>query len=108
MFVDPPDDRLWEFGSSRDANDPLRLARSAAIENLRLFVGYGNHDYGWVQEGTDELARRLGARGLPVTPMVVDGGHDEGTWRALAPAMLAALLPPPCAEMAFGTAASYR
>jgi enterochelin esterase-like enzyme len=108
LFVDPPADRLWQFGSSRDANDPLRLARSAAIENLRLFAGYGDADYGWVQEGTDELARRLGARGLPVTPMVVDGGHEEATWRALAPAMLGALLPSPCAVMAFDRAASYR
>jgi enterochelin esterase-like enzyme len=103
LFVHPPADRLWQFGSSRDANDPLRLAESAAIENLRLFAGYGGDDYGWVQEGTDELARRLGARGLPVTPMVVDGGHEEATWRALAPAMLGALLPSPCAETSRGT-----
>lgn len=96
MFIDPPADRLWQFGSSRDANDPLRLAGSATIENLRLFVGYGDDDYGWVKEGTDELARRLRARGLHVTPMIVDGGHEEATWRALAPAMLGALLPPPC------------
>jgi enterochelin esterase-like enzyme len=93
LFVHPPADRLWQFGSSRDAHDPLRLAGSAAIDGLRLFAGYGDNDYGWVQEGTDELARRLSARGLPVTPMVVDGGHEEAAWRALAPAMLEALLP---------------
>jgi enterochelin esterase-like enzyme len=108
LFVAPPADRLWQFGSSRDANDPLRLAGSSAIENLRLFAGYGDDDYAWIQESTDELARRLGARGLPVAPTVVEGGHEEATWRALAPAMLAALLPSPCAAMAFGTAAAYR
>jgi enterochelin esterase-like enzyme len=107
LFIDPPADRLWEFGSSRDANDPLRLAASAAIENLRLFTGYGDDDYGWIQEATDELARRLGARGLPVTPMVVDGGHEEATWRSLAPAMLGALLPSPCAA-AVGSPPSSR
>ena len=100
LFIEPPADRLWQFGSSRDAHDPLRLAGSAAIDDLRLFAGYGDDDYGWVQEGTDELARRLGTRGLPVTPVVVDGGHEEATWRALAPAMLEALLPPPCAGTA--------
>lgn len=67
VFIDPPADRLWEFGSSRDANDPLRLAATAAIENFRFFAGYGNRDYGWVQHSTDELARRLRARGLPLT-----------------------------------------
>lgn len=108
LFINPPADRLWQFGSSRDANDPLRLAGSAGIENLRLFAGYGDHDYGWVQEGTNELARRLGARGLPLTPMVVDGGHEDATWRVLAPAMLSALLPSPCAESAVGPTASYR
>jgi enterochelin esterase-like enzyme len=108
IFIDPPVDRLWQFGSNRDANDPIRLAGSAAIENLRLFVGYGDDDYGWVQGGTDELARRLRARGLPVTPMVADGGHDEATWRALAPAMLGALLPSPCAATTVATATSYR
>lgn len=108
LFVHPPADRLWQFGSSRDANDPLRLAASAAIENLRLFAGYGDDDYGWIQEGTAELAQRLRARGLPLTPMVVDGGHEEATWRALAPAMLRALLPSPCAETAVGPTASYR
>lgn len=107
LFVHPPADRLWQFGSSRDANDPLRLAGSAAIENFRLFAGYGDDDYGWIQEGTDELARRLRARGLPLTPMVVDGGHEEATWRALAPAMLGALLPSPCAESTVGPTASY-
>jgi HAD superfamily hydrolase (TIGR01509 family) len=96
LFINPPADRLWQFGSSRDANDPLRLAESAAIEHLRLFAGYGDHDYDWIEEGTDELARRLGARGLPFRSMVVDGGHEEATWRALAPAMLGALLPTPC------------
>jgi enterochelin esterase-like enzyme len=96
VFVHPPADRLWQFGSNRDANDPLRLATSAAIEKLRLFAGYGDHDYGWIQESTDELARRVGARGLPVTPLVVNGGHEEATWRALAPAMLKTILPLPC------------
>ena len=98
VFIDPPADRRWQFGSDRDANDPLRLARTAAIEDLRLFVGYGDHDYGWVQDSTEELARRLLARGMQVTPVVVNGGHEDATWRALAPAMLRALLPPPCAE----------
>jgi enterochelin esterase-like enzyme len=96
VFVHPPADRLWQFGSNRDANDPLRLATSAAIGDFRLFAGYGDHDYAWIQESTDELGRRLGARGLPVTPMVVNGGHEEATWRALAPAMLEKLLPLPC------------
>jgi enterochelin esterase-like enzyme len=108
VFVHPPADRLWQFGSSRDAHDPLRLAETAAIDHLRLFVGYGDHDYGWVKESANELARRLGARGRPITPMVVDGGHEEATWRALAPAMLEALLPPPCGETPIGTAAEFR
>ncbi|HJP88237.1 MAG TPA: alpha/beta hydrolase-fold protein [Candidatus Limnocylindrales bacterium] len=107
IFVHPPADRLWQFGSSRDENDPLRLAGSAAIETLRLFAGYGDDDYGWVKEATDPLAKRLGERGLRLTPVVVDGGHDEATWRALAPAMLEALLPAPCAATTVGTAAPH-
>jgi enterochelin esterase-like enzyme len=95
-FVDTPADRRWLFGGDPEANDPMRLAKTANLDGLTIFLGNGDADYGWIRDGTAELARRFAARGVTASPVVVPGGHDVGTWRRLAPDMLQALLPPPC------------
>jgi len=87
-------DRTWLYpdAAARDANDPLRLAQTAPIGGMRVFLGAGDRDYAWILDATAVLAERLDARGLAVTPMIVPGVHDGGTWRQLAPAMLEALV----------------
>ena len=97
-FVSTPADRQWLFDGDPAANDPMLLLRGADIGGLAFFIGYGTSDYGWVRDGAAELAARLSARGVAVTPVVVPGGHDVGTWRQLAPRMLEALLSAPCAS----------
>jgi enterochelin esterase-like enzyme len=95
-FVSTPKDRQWLFDGDPAANDPMLLARVADVSGLRVFLGDGDNDYGWVRDGAQELATRLTQRGLHVTPVVVPGGHDGGTWRQLATPMLERLLSPPC------------
>jgi enterochelin esterase-like enzyme len=95
-FVSTPADRQWLFDGDPAANDPMLLAQTADVAKLRVFLGSGDSDYGWVRDGASELAKRLSLRGLDVRPLVVPGGHDGGTWRQLAAPMLERLLAPPC------------
>ncbi|HET7027550.1 MAG TPA: alpha/beta hydrolase-fold protein [Candidatus Limnocylindrales bacterium] len=84
----PPAERTWIYDPG---NDPLRLVRT--VNPLPpTFLGYGRDDYDWIRAGTTELAKRLTARGEPNEPLVVPGGHDVGTWRALARPLLLALV----------------
>ncbi len=84
----PPAERTWIYDPG---NDPLRLVRT--VNPLPpTFLGYGRDDYDWIRAGTTELAKRLTARGQPNEPLVVPGGHDIGTWRALARPLLLALV----------------
>lgn len=96
MFVDTPGDRLWLFDGDAEANDPVRLVRTAPVKALSWFLGDGSSDYGWVRDGASEFSKRLAARGVTAAVHTVPGGHDAGTWRQLASPMLEALLPPPC------------
>jgi enterochelin esterase-like enzyme len=95
-FVSTPKDRQWLFDGDPAANDPMLLATTADVPTWRAFLGNGDSDYGWVRDGARELGKRLSQRGLDVTPVVVPGGHDGGTWRQLAAPMLEELLAPPC------------
>jgi enterochelin esterase-like enzyme len=94
VWVDLPDDRRWiqAPGGDRAAHDPIELATSAPIDGLRLFLGRADRDDAWIVEGTDALARRLAERGRDALPIIVAGGHDATTWRALTAPMLEALL----------------
>jgi enterochelin esterase-like enzyme len=84
----PPAERAWIYAPE---NDPLELVRT--VNALPpTWVGYGRDDYGWIQAGASELAKRLTARGQPTKPVVVPGGHDVGTWRGLARPLLLALV----------------
>ena len=96
MFVDTPPDRQWLFDGDPDANDPMRLVRTADVASERWFLGDGSSDYGWVRDGTAELSKRLVARGVTAPVQTVPGEHNAGTWRQLADPMLEALLSPPC------------
>jgi len=95
ITLDTHPERAWMYPdeATRDSFDPLRLAVTAPLAGLRVYVGYGATDYDWIIEGSQELERRLTARGLPVT---VDDtpptGHETATWQALAGPMLQALL----------------
>jgi enterochelin esterase-like enzyme len=95
-FVSTPKDRHWLFDGDPAANDPMLLSQTVDITHLRVFLGNGDSDYGWVRDGAAELAKRLSLRGQHITPLVVPGGHDGGTWRQLAAPMLESLLAPPC------------
>jgi enterochelin esterase-like enzyme len=95
-FVSTPTDRQWLFDGNPAVNDPMLLASTADVTGLKVFLGNGDSDYGWVRDGAREIAKRLSQRGLHVTPMVVPGGHDGGTWRQLTGPMLENLLAPPC------------
>ena len=94
LFISPPADRRWMYGDDAPANDPLALAATLPAGRLRLFLGYGDRDYGWIQDATRALATRLTGRGTAADPIVVPGGHDVATWRLLAPTMLKALFGP--------------
>jgi enterochelin esterase-like enzyme len=96
-FVRTPADRQWLFHGDPAANDPMLLATTAKVAGLKVFLGYGRSDYGWVRDGTAELGQRLSKRAADASPLVVPGGHDAGTWRLLAGPMLEALLGPTCA-----------
>jgi enterochelin esterase-like enzyme len=92
MFLDLPADRAWQYGADPAANDPLLLATTADVQAWRVFVGLGDSDYAWIRASAPELVARLRASGAAVEEQMVAGGHDVGTWRALAGPMLAWLL----------------
>ena len=94
FFVSPPADRSWIYGDDIPANDPLALVTTIPAGSLRVFFGYGDRDYGWIQDATRALATRLADRGMAADPVVVPGGHEVTTWRLLAPTMLKALFGP--------------
>jgi enterochelin esterase-like enzyme len=88
-------ERAWMYRdeADRDANDPQRLAATAPLEGLRVFLGYGATDYDWIIEGTRVLGDTLGSRDIPV--MLADpppSGHDGETWKAHTRPMLEWLL----------------
>lgn len=87
-------DRGWLYPTpaARRDHDPLLLARSAPLEDLRVFLGAGERDYTWITGATRLLAERLSARGVVAAPVVAAGGHNVRTWQRLAPAMLVSLL----------------
>lgn len=84
VFIYPPTE-------SRAERDPLELALNAPITGLTVSVGWGGSDYPWIRDASALLVRRLLDRGVPVEQHVTPGGHDDGTWRTLAPSMLADL-----------------
>jgi enterochelin esterase-like enzyme len=90
-------DRAWLYPdpAARAANDPLRLAATADVTGMRVFLGYGSADYPWIVVATRDLADRLAARGVAARPVSVSGGHETRTWRALAAPMLVSLLGSP-------------
>ena len=92
VSVDVHDVRRWLFREGgREAHDPMLLASTAALDDLDVFLGIGDRDYGWMRESTPVLAERLRTRGVSVRLEEVAGGHDERTWRRLAEPMLRTL-----------------
>ncbi len=88
-------ERAWMYRDEahRDANDPQRLAATAPIDDLRVFLGSGAADYDWIIEGTQVMAGTLAARGVPV--LLADpppSGHDGDTWKTHTRPMLEWLL----------------
>jgi enterochelin esterase-like enzyme len=79
---------LYPDGLPRADRDPLELATNAPIDGMRVSVGWGTSDYPWIQDASAQLAERLVQRDVRVTTHQVPGGHEIGTWRALAPELL--------------------
>ncbi|MCY7417199.1 MAG: esterase family protein, partial [Chloroflexi bacterium] len=57
ITLDTHPERAWMYPdeATRDSLDPLRLAATAPLTGLRVFVGYGTPDYDWIIEGSQEL-----------------------------------------------------
>lgn len=95
VALDIQPERTWLYRdeADRDAHDPQRLAATAPLADLRVFLGYGATDYDWIIEGTRVLADRLAARGVPMLlAEPPPTGHDGETWRSLTTPMLLFLL----------------
>ena len=93
FFVSPPADRAWIYSGGDGRHDPLMLAKEGVADGMHVFLGYGDSDYEWVRDATAQLDGLLTARGTTVHSVVVNGGHDVGTWRQLAEPMLLDLFP---------------
>jgi enterochelin esterase-like enzyme len=96
FFVSPPADRAWIYSGADGRHDLLALANEGAADDMHIFLGYGDNDYGWVKQATRALASELTDRGQAVDPVVVPGGHEVATWRQLTEPMLLDLFPPGC------------
>ncbi len=58
--------------------DPLDLARTSAIDKLRIFLDAGDID--WTRAGTSDLSKALDARYIPHTFTIGHGDHDYPYW----------------------------
>jgi enterochelin esterase-like enzyme len=97
VALDIQPERAWMYrdAADRDANDPQRLAATAPLEGLRVFLGYGATDYDWIIEGTQVLGDTLASRQVPVLLAEPPrSGHGGETWKALTRPMLEWLLAP--------------
>jgi enterochelin esterase-like enzyme len=66
--------------------DPITLARTAPIEQLRFFLDAGDKD--WTRTETLELSKVLAARYIPHTYTVGQGIHDYPYWASQVEAYL--------------------
>jgi enterochelin esterase-like enzyme len=95
LAIQEPRAWLYRDEADRDAHDPQRLATTAPLGDLRVFLGHGAADYGWIVEGTRVMADVLAERGVAVRlGEPPPTGHENGTWHALTPSMLEWLLGP--------------
>jgi enterochelin esterase-like enzyme len=58
--------------------DPMVLAKTAAIDELRIFLDAGDRD--WTRTGTQDLSKILAERYIPHTYTVGRGVHDYPYW----------------------------
>ncbi len=79
---------LYPDGVSRADRDPLELAATAPIDGMRISTGWGTSDYSWIQDASLRLVATLLGRAVTVEQHLAIGGHELGTWQALAPEML--------------------
>ncbi len=96
LEIQPERAWLYHDEADRDARDPQRLAGTADLGRMRVFLGAGAQDYDWIIEGARAMAERLAARGVAVE--LADPpphGHGGETWQTLAPGMLEWLLAEP-------------
>jgi enterochelin esterase-like enzyme len=87
---------LYPDGVPRADRDPLELAQSAPITALPVSIGWGTDDYSWIRDASAQLVATLLGRGVAVDQHLTAGGHEIGTWQALAPAMLGDLFDSRC------------
>ena len=58
--------------------DPMTLAKTASIDQLRIFLDAGDRD--WTRTGTQNLSKILAERYIPHTYTVGKGDHDYPYW----------------------------
>jgi enterochelin esterase-like enzyme len=93
LTIQPERAWLYRDEADRDARDPQRLAHTAPLRDVRVFLGHGALDYDWIIDGTRTLADTLMARDVAVQLAApAAGGHDGETWKALTRPMLEWLL----------------
>ena len=70
VALDIQPQRAWLYRDEvdRDTNDPQRLATTATLDEMRVYLGYGTTDYAWIIDGTRVLADRLATTGCPRPP----------------------------------------
>jgi enterochelin esterase-like enzyme len=66
--------------------DPLALAKSAAIDQLRIFLDAGDQD--WTRAGAQDLSKVLTDRYIPHTYTLGKGDHDYPYWASQVEAYL--------------------
>ncbi len=66
--------------------DPLVLAKTAPIGNLRIFLDAGDRD--WTRSGAQDLSKILAARYIPYTYTIGVGDHDYPYWASQVEAYL--------------------
>jgi S-formylglutathione hydrolase FrmB len=83
VFGNPPDPSFWE------QNSPIAMARTANLENLKIYFDCGNEDDFGFDSGAAVLDKVLTSRRIPHEFHIYPGRHDTNYFAAQLPASLA-------------------
>jgi len=70
VFGSPPDRAFW------DRNNPLRIARTAKLSDLKIYFDCGSEDRYGFYAGAERLDKTLTSRHIPHEFHMYPGGHD--------------------------------
>jgi S-formylglutathione hydrolase FrmB len=82
VFGNPPDPSFWE------QNSPIAMARTANLENLKIYFDCGNEDDFGFDSGAAVLDKVLTSRRIPHEFHIYPGRHDTNYFAAQLPASL--------------------